>query len=89
MQLNTLEQLGLFLPLLWLPALYPIGLEYLAPVIGLLWVAGRLVYIRGYMKDPERRAAGALICGVSCLALLVIAIIGLARAWLASAPAPA
>jgi glutathione S-transferase len=83
-QLNTLEQMGLFLPLLWLTALYPIGFAYLAPLIGLLWVAGRLVYLRGYMQDPERRVLGAMVCGLASGALLVIAVIGLVRTWLLS-----
>ena len=82
MQLNTLEQMGLFLPLLWLTALYPIGLAYLAPLVGLVWVLGRLVYLQGYMRDPQRRLAGAMISGLTSLALLVIAVIGLIRAWM-------
>lgn len=81
-QLNTLEQMGLFLPLLWLTALYPIGLAYLAPLVGLVWVLGRLLYLQGYMRDPERRLAGAMISGLTSLALLVIAVIGLIRAWM-------
>ena len=81
-QLNTLEQMGLFLPLLWLTALYPIGLAYLAPLVGLVWVLGRLVYLQGYMRDPERRLTGAMISGLTSLALLVIAVIGLIRAWM-------
>lgn len=81
-QLNTLEQMGLFLPLLWLTALYPIGLAYLAPLVGLVWVLGRLVYLQGYMRDPQRRLAGAMISGLTSLALLVIAVIGLIRAWM-------
>jgi glutathione S-transferase len=88
-QLNTLEQMGLFLPLLWLTALYPIGFAYLAPLIGLLWLAGRLVYLRGYMQDPERRLIGAMISGATNAALLIIALIGLVRAWLLSGPVSA
>jgi uncharacterized membrane protein YecN with MAPEG domain len=88
-QLNTLEQMGLFLPLLWLTALYPITFAYLAPLIGLLWVFGRLVYIRGYMRDPEKRVPGAMICGLTSAALAVLAIVGLVRAWLLSGPVSA
>jgi uncharacterized membrane protein YecN with MAPEG domain len=85
-QLNTLEQMGLFLPLLWLTALYPIGFAYLAPLVGLLWVLGRFVYLHGYMRDPERRVAGAMISGLTSLVLLVIAVIGLIRAWILTRP---
>jgi len=80
-QLNTLEQLGIFLPLLWLTALYPIRLAWLAPLIGLLWVLARVLYARAYMKDPEKRLLGAMCGGLTSLALLLLAIAGLARAW--------
>ena len=54
-QMNTLEQMGIFLPLLWLTAFYPIAIGWIAPLVGLIWVIGRVVYLRAYMKDPESR----------------------------------
>src|SRR5581483_4858248 len=44
-QLNTLEQMGLTLPLLWLATLFPIAWPWLPALIGLLWVLGRIVYL--------------------------------------------
>jgi glutathione S-transferase len=79
-QLNTLEQMGIFLPLLWLTALYPIGVFWIAPLVGFVWVVGRLIYVRVYMKDPETRLVGAAYSGLTNLALLILATIGLGRA---------
>ncbi len=70
-QLNTLEQFGIFLPMLWLAALYPIGWAWLAPLVGLVWVIARLIYRAGYMADPERRLLGAMMSG-ACSAILTI-----------------
>jgi len=83
-QLNTLEQMGLFLPLLWLTAFYPISLAWLAPLIGCIWVLGRVIYLRAYMANPQSRLPGAAISLVTNLALLIIAVIGLIRAWTAA-----
>jgi glutathione S-transferase len=81
-QLNTLEQLGLFLPLLWIDTFFPIRLVWLAPLLGLIWVAGRVVYSRAYMNDPEKRLIGAASSGLVNAALFVLAILGVARAWM-------
>ena len=80
-QLNTLEQMGLFLPLLWLTAFYPISLAWLAPLVGCIWVLGRVIYLRAYMTEPKSRLVGAAISLITNLTLLIIATIGLIRAW--------
>src|SRR5580704_6811853 len=51
-QLNTLEQMGIVLPFLWIAALYPIGWAWLAPLVGFVWVISRIVYLAGYMAAP-------------------------------------
>jgi len=81
-QMNTLEQMGIVLPFLWVAALYPIGLAWLAPLVGLIWVISRIVYLAGYMADPNKRLAGAMIGGICNMALFVIAAIGVTRIWL-------
>lgn len=81
-QLNTLEQMGLVLPFLWVAAFYPIGWAWLAPVIALVWVLSRIVYRVGYMADPDKRLAGAMLSGVCSLALFTIAAVGVVRIWL-------
>ncbi|HEY1613644.1 MAG TPA: MAPEG family protein [Rhizomicrobium sp.] len=80
--LNTLEQMALFLPLFWVSAYYPIGWAWLAPVVGLVWLVARIVYLIGYMADPEKRIAGAMLGGLCDLAIFVIAAVGVLRVWL-------
>ena len=81
-QLNTLEQMGITLPLLWLATLYPDGPRWLPALIGLVFVASRILYLRAYMADPEKRLVGVMIGGLCNIALLLLAIIGVAEAWL-------
>jgi glutathione S-transferase len=83
-QLNTLEQLGIILPFLWVAALYPINPPWLAPLVGVIWLIGRVIYLRGYMADPAKRLLGAGIGGFTNVAMFVIALSGVLRAWFAS-----
>jgi glutathione S-transferase len=85
-QMNTLEQFALFLPLLWIATALPVAIAYLAPALGLLWVVGRVLYMGGYMADPAKRSLGFGIGAVAVLGLLVLSIIGICRAWLALSP---
>jgi len=73
--MNTVESLVLFLPLLWLGAL--LYSETIAFYIGIAWLVGRVVYMIGYMMDPVKRAAGAIITMLSLAGLLIITIMGL------------
>ena len=55
-QQNTVEQIILFLPSLWLFAMLVSPLW--ASIIGAFWPIGRIVYALGYYKKPELRFAG-------------------------------
>src|SRR5215469_4491448 len=81
-QLNTLEQMGILVPFLWLAALYPIGWAWLAPAVGVLWLIARVVYMQGYMADPDKRVPGAMLTGLCDFAMFLIATAGIVRAWL-------
>lgn len=83
-QMNTLEQMAIVLPFLWVAAFYPIGWAWLAPLVGLIWVLSRIIYFAGYTSDPEKRVTGAMLGGFCNLALFVIAAIGVVSAWFAS-----
>jgi hypothetical protein len=85
-QMNTAEQFVMFLLLLWLATIYPVVSGYLAPLLGLIWLIGRMSYARGYMADAAKRSLGFLICGVAILGLLALAFIGIIRAWLVTRP---
>ncbi|HVH06119.1 MAG TPA: MAPEG family protein [Myxococcota bacterium] len=56
---NTLEQLVVFLPAIYLFGAYVSG--PIAALLGLAFVVGRAVYARSYVADPEKRTAGFLI----------------------------
>ena len=56
-QMNTLEWMPIFLPSLWLFAIYIS--DPIAAALGLVWIAGRILYMTGYSQAAEN-AAGAL-----------------------------
>jgi glutathione S-transferase len=85
-QMNTLEQFVLFLPLLWLATVYPVVSGYLAPGFGFVWLLGRVLYASGYMADAAKRSSGFLIAGVALLGLLILSILGIIHAWLVTRP---
>src|ERR1700720_21850 len=55
-QMNTLEWMPIFLPSLWLFAIYIS--DSIAAVLGLIWIAGRFLYMLGYSKAAEKRGPG-------------------------------
>jgi glutathione S-transferase len=71
-QMNTLEWLPIFLPSLWLFAIYVS--DWIAAVIGLVWIAGRIVYLVGYAQAAAKRGPGfgiqTLAAGVLLLGAL-------------------
>ena len=67
-QMNTLEWLPIFLPSLWLFSIYVSDLW--AAVCGVVWIAGRIVYMLGYEKAADKRHIGFLIQSTACTVLL-------------------
>jgi glutathione S-transferase len=65
-QMNTLEWMPIFLPALWLFAVYVSDVG--AAVVGLVWILGRVLYLTGYSEAAEKRGRGfgiqALACGI-------------------------
>ena len=72
--LNTVEQLVLFLPSLWL-ALPALGDHYAAGLGG-VWLVGRILYARAYTKDPKTRGQGMMLTVLATLALWIAALAG-------------
>jgi len=68
-QQNTLEQLIVFVPSMWLFGLYVSALW--AAGLGLLFVIGRALYLVGYVEDPKKRGAGF---GISFLPNAILAL---------------
>jgi glutathione S-transferase len=58
-QMNTLEQMVLFMPALFIGAL-ALG-DVVAGICGLVWSVGRVVYFLGYVAEAKRRTPGFLI----------------------------
>jgi uncharacterized membrane protein YecN with MAPEG domain len=78
---NTLEQLVMFLPLLWLATAFYHGIGWLPAAFGVVFLIGRILYMQTYMANPQGRGPGVLIGVVANLGLLVLAIIGIVQDW--------
>lgn len=74
-QMNTLEWMPIFLPSLWLFAVYVNDIA--AALIGLVWIAGRILYFRGYAAAAEKRGRGFGIQALAAGVLLVGAFAGI------------
>ncbi|MGZ5874993.1 MAG: MAPEG family protein [Bradyrhizobium sp.] len=55
-QMNTLEWMPIFLPSLWLFAIYIS--DPIAAALGVVWIAGRILYMTGYAHAAEKRGRG-------------------------------
>src|SRR5437868_2101634 len=66
-QMNTLEWMPIFLPALWLFAIY-IN-DAAAAALGAVWIVGRIVYFIGYSKAAAKRGPGFFIQGIAAIAL--------------------
>ena len=77
---NTMEQLIIFFPALWICAYFLS--DALAASLGLVFLVGRLLYARGYIKDPDRRGPGFVIGALALLALIVGGLIGAGQSLL-------
>jgi uncharacterized MAPEG superfamily protein len=73
-QMNTLEQLVLFLPGLWLWTAY--WGELWAVILGLVWCVGRVVYMTSYVADPAKRSAGFGLTFLPSIILLIGSLVG-------------
>jgi uncharacterized MAPEG superfamily protein len=71
---NTLEQLVVFLPSLWLFS--TLSSPRIAALLGLVFLVARFLYERGYVEDPKKRSTGAGLTAAVNGVLLVGALIG-------------
>src|ERR1035438_10024116 len=55
-QMNTLEWMPIFLPSLWLFAIYIS--DPFAAVLGAIWIAGRILYMTGYSQAADKCGRG-------------------------------
>ena len=71
--LNTMEQLVLFLPALWMQAYYANPL--FGALVGMVYVVGRFVYRAEYLKDPDSRGLGFTMSFIPSAVLLIWALV--------------
>src|SRR5271165_4726503 len=81
-QMNTLEWMPIFLPSLWLFAIYVSDAG--AAAIGLVWIFGRILYFKGYSRVAEQRGRGFAVQALSAGILLVGGLIGVIAKIVAS-----
>ena len=68
-QMNTLEWMPIFLPSLWLFAIYIS--DAIAAGIGAVWIIGRIVYFIGYSRAAAKRGPGFAIQALAAIVLWV------------------
>lgn len=76
-QMNTLEALAMFLPSLWLFAVYasPEG----AGILGFIWPIGRVLFARGYYIATDKRVAGFAIGMLASTVLVIGGLVGIVQ----------
>ncbi|MDB5453364.1 MAG: rane-associated protein in eicosanoid and glutathione metabolism [Caulobacteraceae bacterium] len=79
-QMNTLEQLVLFLPSLWLFDYY--WGQLIPAILGVVWIVGRIIYMQTYVADPAKRSAGFGLTFLPSIVLLIGALVGAVRSMM-------
>lgn len=76
---NTLENLIVFVPAVWI---FGVTLSPLwAAALGIVFIAGRAIYARAYLADPATRGPGALVSFGANGVLMIGGLIGAVRTW--------
>lgn len=78
---NTMEQLILFVPALWVFGLYVHALA--GAGIGLVFIIGRFIYRGAYLKDPASRSLGFGLGAVALGILMLGGLIGAVMSYMA------
>src|SRR6202521_1591023 len=62
-QMNTLEWMPIFLPAIWLAAIYVSDIG--AAVLGVVWITGRALYMQGYRQAAAKRETGFFVQAIA------------------------
>ncbi len=73
-QSNTVEQLVIFFPGLWLFSRY-VNAD-VAAGLGLVFLVGRALFARGYVADPAKRGPGFILTYISNAVLVLGGLVG-------------
>jgi len=79
--MNTVEQLVLFVPVLWLSTAV-LG-DAIAAGIGSVWIIGRAIYANAYAKDAAGRGPGMLVTMLATALLTLATLWGIVQAFMA------
>ena len=78
-QMNTLEQLVIFIPAAFSYAFLAERLGWyggeVAAALGVVYLIGRAIYARVYVQDPAQRKLGFVLTMAPCMALIVGALV--------------
>lgn len=77
-QMNTLEAAALFLPVLWIDALF--GTSQVLIWAGVIWLAGRVLFAVGYAIEASKRSLGFGLSTTAWSILFIDAAAGLIKA---------
>jgi uncharacterized MAPEG superfamily protein len=81
-QQNTLEQLVVFLPAIFIYS--QLGNPMYAAGFGVVYLIGRIIYFRSYVKDPGSRGLGFMLTFLPSVIMLIGALFMAARDLLAA-----
>ena len=81
-QYNTLEQLVVFLPALFLSSSHGFGADAISAALGAVYLIGRQIYLHSYVRDPKSRGLGFVMTMLPSVILLVNAGAGAVAALL-------
>ncbi|MEI6417430.1 MAG: MAPEG family protein [Sphingomonadales bacterium] len=79
-QMNTLEQLAMFVPGMLVAA--PVLGDVVTGGLGLVWSHGRILYAVTYIRDPAKRSAGFMLTLLPTLVLLGAGVWGAVRSFM-------
>ena len=79
-QMNTLEWMPIALPAMWLCATY-LG-DIWGAAGGIIWIIGRVLYIRGYTQAANKRGTGFAVQAIAAVLMWGGALAGVVAALL-------
>ena len=77
--MNTLEQLIVFIPAIFLFGRYVSA--PIAAVLGVVYILGRILYLVGDVSDPAKRSSGFLTGYLATVVLVLGGLVGATVAW--------
>ncbi len=80
-QMNTLEQLIIFIPGLlvfaWTGEAVGWPAHEISALLGVIWIIGRAVYYRAYLGDPAQRGIGFMMTMIPSMTMLLASFIAI------------